>query len=454
MRLIELVQFSRGSSWWFIALTRRMIVVVAVLLAASCGDDGAADEDDDDDDATETVGDDDDDDDDDDDATETGGDDDDDDDDDDDVTETGGDDDDDDDDDDDATETGGDDDDDDDDDDDATDDDRLALAVEAAKRAADTESRCDDIADKGAPRGFYWEIGDVTGVLASGQRGDYSFDTVKTVASATKLVTAAYFAERFAVDAATGFDATTGSHLNFTSGYVVTEQTCADDATVESCHEKFGGDAVYDATKSGRFYYGPDHMQKLAAGFADLAPLNVDGLAAEYRKVLGLDAALSFKYPALASGIEGGPTLFREFLQKLLRGDYRLRGLLGEGAVCTIDCGAETSSPVEEPWQYGFGHWIENGCGEGTCDGAMMGLGATGFYAWIDASKRYYGILGRWQLPVPGQFVPVNSAFCGQKIRAAFLDTLRESAVDCAGEGGACAAGFVCCADGCATTCR
>lgn len=325
---------------------------------------------------------------------------------------------------------------------------RLAAARAAALSAANGDARCNAIAQAGNPPGFYWEIGDATQVLASGMRGSYGFDTVKTVASVTKLVTAAYFVERLG-----GVDTTVASHLNFTSGYAAAEKTCASDLTVQQCHDSFGGDAGFDSTKVGRFYYGPVHMQKLAVSLPDLAPLGPAALAGEFARVLRLKTPFTFKYAALASGIEAGPRLLREFMQKLVAGQYKLREYLGKGAQCTRNCGGETYSPVDEPWHYGLGHWVEDGAKEGLADGAFAGLGGTGFYVWIDASKRYYGLLGRWASPLGGDVVPEPSAYCGQKIRAAFLDAIRQSAAHCGNANVACSAGQVCCSGQCAARC-
>jgi hypothetical protein len=271
---------------------------------------------------------------------------------------------------------------------------------------------------------------------------------VATVASATKIVTAAYFAER-----AGGVTLASASHLNFTSGWVASEQTCPVGQTVEQCHQKFGGDALFDASRVGSFFYGPDHMQKLALSFPDLGPLDADGLAREYARVLRLESPLGYRYAALASGIEAGPRMFREFLQKLVGGEYVLHDLLGDARQCTRDCGTETHSPVNEPWGYSYGHWVEDAAIAGTADGAFMSLGATGFYVWVDASRRYYGILGRWAFPLGGDPVPEPSAFCGQKIRAAFLDVALRSAAHCGAQDAACDPGEVCCDGACAADC-
>jgi len=290
-----------------------------------------------------------------------------------------------------------------------------ARAAIAASAAARSEPACSAIATTGLPVGFYWEIGDKARVLASGARGAFAEGTVRPVASATKMMAAAYLAERLP-----SLDAAAGSHLRFTSGYAATVQTCRDDATVADCYAAFGGDASYEASKVGRFYYGPAHLQKLALGLPDLGAMDSAALASDVRATLRLSSPVAFKYPALAGGLEVAPVTFREFLQKLLRGDYKLRDELGKDPACTRGCPGETSSPLPDPWHYGAGHWIEDACGQGTCDGAFSALGAFGFYAWIDATRTYYGIVGHWELPRTGA-ASMTSALCGQKIRAAFV---------------------------------
>jgi hypothetical protein len=53
-------------------------------------------------------------------------------------------------------------------------------------------------------------------------------------------------------------------------------------------------------------------------------------------------------------------------------------------------------------------------------DGAFSSPGALGFYPWIDASKRWYGILAR-RAPGPEGNQGYLSARCGRQIRKAWI---------------------------------
>ena len=61
-------------------------------------------------------------------------------------------------------------------------------------------------------------------------------------------------------------------------------------------------------------------------------------------------------------------------------------------------------------------HWVETDPLVG--DGAFSSAGAFGFYPWVDAGKRFYGIVARQSLLSGSGF---DSAFCGRLIRKAWL---------------------------------
>jgi hypothetical protein len=169
-------------------------------------------------------------------------------------------------------------------------------------------------------------------------------------------------------------------------------------------------------------------MQRLAAQSPELRTLNGTALGAEFKRGLRLSADMDFAFPSLAGGARMSPAALGEVLTRLVARDYRFRDVLGEGAVCTSGCaGTVTSTPVPDGWRYGFGHWIESGCvagSAGTCDGAFSTLGATGTYGWVSANRQHWGLVSHFELPTGGADVFMDSAYCGQKIRRAFLDEL------------------------------
>jgi hypothetical protein len=81
----------------------------------------------------------------------------------------------------------------------------------------------------------------------------------------------------------------------------------------------------------------------------------------------------------------------------------------------------------EEEWQYSLGHWVEDDPDVG--DGAFSSPGAFGFYPWIDAQKRFYGILARVDVLNAGsidltKISSISSVRCGRLIRKAWLTAL------------------------------
>jgi hypothetical protein len=51
-------------------------------------------------------------------------------------------------------------------------------------------------------------------------------------------------------------------------------------------------------------------------------------------------------------------------------------------------------------------------------DGSFSSPGAFGFYPWIDAARKHYGIVARYELSSDAY---LHSVLCGQPIRKAFL---------------------------------
>lgn len=292
---------------------------------------------------------------------------------------------------------------------------RIAAATAAALSATNA---CAPI------RPFYWEVGDATqrlaggSVKAVGNPTVYESDTVMSIASATKWLYGAYVAEQRG-GALTAEDIT---FLNFRSGYVSLPPAtgCQQTDTVGSCVER-GSNGVQTPSEVGRFHYDGGHMQKHASlpspGMA-LGAMNNAALAAEWRRVLGTDIALSFSQPQPAGGVRTSARDYALFLRKLLGRQLKLGSLLGHYPVCTNPqtCPTATYSPIStESWHYSIGHWVEDDPVRG--DGAFSSAGAFGFYPWIDASRSFYGIVARTAIFGSGN----ESAACGSAIRRAWL---------------------------------
>jgi CubicO group peptidase (beta-lactamase class C family) len=288
----------------------------------------------------------------------------------------------------------------------------LAVQIQAATATATTNAACTAITP------FYWEIGDQGSVIASGQAGvAFSATTKMEIASATKFYFGAYVVERLAAN----LGSADYKAMTMRSGYAsFSYDACLTTTTVDDCFHA-GQNATYTAAKDGIFNYGGGHFQKYAEDLG-LGADDSTALAAEFAGVLGNELNISFRYPQLAAGMQMSAANYRLFLQKVLAGGLELHDHLGENPVATA-CPDPTTgncySPAPEAWHYSWGHWIEDDSSKPFNDGAFSSPGFYGFYPWIDAGKRYYGIVARYQI---SQTAYVESVQCGRRIRKAFLD--------------------------------
>lgn len=98
--------------------------------------------------------------------------------------------------------------------------------------------------------------------------------------------------------------------------------------------------------------------------------------------------------------------------------------MLSEKGVCANSaCGFKdvAESPVVDylSWWYGNHYWIEKSKKGGI--EAYSSPGVFGFYPWISADKKYYGIIAR---EGAARDRGMKSVSCGSSIRRAFLDNL------------------------------
>jgi hypothetical protein len=218
--------------------------------------------------------------------------------------------------------------------------------------------------------------------------------------------------------------------LRFVSGNTDFRQLrCLGRRTVGACWEAGnGGELPHpDPRTVGRFDYQSGHDQKLAAVDLQMGSMSAQALTQAYRQALHLDASFSMAGldPLIAGGMYGTATGYADFLRRLMRGELELGRHLGEDAVCAQPklCPQDAvESPVAflgEPWRYSYNHWVESRR-EGTVD-AFSSPGRYGFYPWISADKRFYGVLSRHDR---GLRAYVQSAQCGRAIREAFLGAL------------------------------
>lgn len=292
-------------------------------------------------------------------------------------------------------------------------------AITAALQVATDDAHCQAIEP------FYWEIGDARQTLVSGAEGAKApvATTVMPVASASKWVFAAYVVQRRGGELSTkDIEALTmqsgyTSHRHASCIRVLPARRAAQ--TVGDCLQQ-GNNGQYTPQHRGHFFYNGGHYQHYAATTLGLAGDNNAALADEIRRGLGMPFTFSYGSPQPAGGMSTSASDYAGFLRALLRGDLRLGSHLGEHAVCAQPerCPQALHSPIpaDRQWQYALGHWVESDPATG--DGAFSSPGAFGFYPWIDAGRRYYGILARHKRGKQSAFASVE---CGRRIRQAFL---------------------------------
>jgi hypothetical protein len=329
----------------------------------------------------------------------------------------------------------------------------------------------------GSNDGFYWEIGNINGIIADPKmdlsaagsvqpagtpQQNYTRTSSILIDSGTKWMYASYVAEIKGQHS--GGSWTMPSRyvpfLHFTSGYVNMSDNCnyLDTPTVQNCLDASnGGDpAVPNGTKTsadaGVFDYDSGHMEVLEAGadptikgYMNGGDNNISGLTNELTAAFNaknVTANFSFATPITAGGIATTPGDYANFLQGMLSTSTPLvmRNFLNPTAsdpyaVCTNPYDAACVNNKGEPlaiyaplpgnisWHYGIGHWIEDDPYTG--DGSYSSPGKGGFYPWIESTKTYYGMVARYDMSGTGDDASTApfylSVVCGEAIRKAFM---------------------------------
>src|SRR3990167_1834209 len=307
----------------------------------------------------------------------------------------------------------------------------LEKRISAAEATAASNSACTAIEP------FYWEIGDRSDRIAGKSEGDGSVlaSTDMKIASASKWVFGAYVLEkRGNVLTEEDIKALTMRtvYSNFRYGLCIEGTQLQQDAlTVRQCFEKSAsGSANNDRIDAddGKFNYNGGHFQYWAVQNGLEDEYN-ETLAIELRGLFGNAFQLDFDSPQLAGGMYMNALNYAFFLRTILSDDLYMHDRLRSEAVCTnlADCpdtATYTPIPTGEAWHYSLGHWVEDDPAVG--DGAFSSPGYFGFYPWIDADKKWYGIVARGV--EPGNLLEflfgdtaMESVACGRKIRKAWL---------------------------------
>lgn len=272
---------------------------------------------------------------------------------------------------------------------------------------------------------FYWEIGNATGKLASGTSapGAPGQNEVLPIASASKWLYGAYVVEK---RGAAGLSAQTDvPFLNFTSGYSnFGLPTCPSvGGSINDClnsDNPLTGDprGTLSPEDVGKFAYDSGHMQKHASNLG-LGGFDATMLGQEVSSTLGISVGYSDAQPA-ASG-RASAAEYAKFLRKILGGSLRIRSVLGAHKVCTwhddASCSA-VSSPTDSTsfhWHYSLGHWVE----DDDANQAFSSAGAFGFYPWVSADLKLYGLIVRSET-LSGEQQGFQSAKCGRLVRLAY----------------------------------
>ena len=237
--------------------------------------------------------------------------------------------------------------------------------INAASTTAQQAPSCKRLGD------FYWEIGDATGVLGSGQVGsDYGPNTSIKIASASKWVFGAYFVQKVAQPSAEQVQ-----ELEMKSGHTKFNPVkCVFSRTVDGCFTA-GDNSTVQAENIGHFSYGGGHSQKLALELG-LGGMNSEALTREIMGTLGV-SGLSYGHPQLAGGLEGTPAAYAAFLRKIVSGQLRMKQYLDYAPVCTLpgSCPGAVYSPAKAAWHYSLDHWIEDDPGNPVWLQTVRGIG-------------------------------------------------------------------------------
>ena len=342
--------------------------------------------------------------------------------------------------------------------------------IQAAQSTATSSAACQAIAQNAGAsspdNGFYWEVGDAGGVIASGTVTppggvNYTRDTALAIASASKWVYGAYVVELLgSVQNGVGVvPASDVQYLNFTSGYDnMSDTACSISDTVDTCLAQSNGAGQLNGDRTlgdiGKFYYNSGHLEHLASSVmgqggdtvVDLSSALVDTFASSGVMINPLtlpgngSPTSLFLLPIAAGGIYSNATNYAAFLQGMLRSSnplrmrYFLQSTANDAYAVCANPSACPNTALQSPlpstlnWHYSITHWIEDDPTTG--DGAYSSPGKDGFYPWIDAGLTYYGIISRFDNN-PGATASdapyYKSAMCGAAIRKAFLSGVPQS---------------------------
>jgi len=310
-----------------------------------------------------------------------------------------------------------------------------ATSAAAVAATASNNAQCTDI------QPFYWELGNAAGALASGsstQSGGTAVTSATSfsIASASKWIYGTYVVQKRG--GAANLTAADITFLTFTSGYTymgsnTQSATCPAPASgadsIQRCLTlpSTTTPGMYfdqqDPATTGVFDYDSGHEENHAGKFQpEINSLDTSDLGTTIVAGLNIsDITLRYTQPLLAGGIYASADDYSPILRAILGGQLGMLEALGTHAVCAwtaSGCNAAASPIHQAHWHYSITHWVEDDPTSG--DGAFSSPGAFGFYPWIEANKKFYGVISRY---VPSNAAVQNgfaSAQCGHELRAAW----------------------------------
>jgi hypothetical protein len=284
---------------------------------------------------------------------------------------------------------------------------------------------------------YYWEIGDASGPLLSASQGvDENGDPVTAttsmdVASSAKWLYGIYLVQ--VRGSAANLTPTDINFLHMTSGYTNMggsqhpAGTCpSSDSpdTVNTCLTLLNPvddlpNNYQDPATTGFFDYDGGHIQNHGGLYSPIGNVVSNKLGAVISAKLGPGVKIIYSQPLLPGGVYTTPSQFGLVLSHIVSGILYMHDALGTSPVCTqsSDACAALNSPIPEAWHYSISHWIEDDP-KYHGDGAFSAPGGQGFYPWVEASKNYYGLIGRATTGPNKQ--GFQSVQCGRLIRRAW----------------------------------
>lgn len=291
---------------------------------------------------------------------------------------------------------------------------------------------------------FYWEIGTTKKIEVNGSYGSADPRTGMSlgprqqnlVGSAGAFLASAFLIEK-ALEKQDRLTEEQIDLLRMRSPYTASDSVdCNNALTVKSCFGHLGGNRTKDADKIYPFYFGAGHLQKLAMDLG-IGDTFASQLREDFIDTFGRNNyyGASYHTARLFDGMRITPEGYARFLRDTMQGKNKIAALLGSHAVCAYDAAecknkvSFTAAPADKRWHYSLGHWVETDDTRG--HGAFSAFSREGYYVWISADKKHYGIVAPLRPDVrfknAAQALGIDTIDCGRAIREAFMTGVEQT---------------------------